>query len=242
VDQTGTDSLSDVWPYYQPPESSYSRQITSIEVAGNKVTLVMGNIQNTTFADGLRSGFRIDVDERTPTALQAASISPPGNSGLTNTVAVSIDKVTSRDPSIDAATYDGFDAIVDALKVIIANQEVTIKRGEHRYEINLTAAPTGLAATGIATQAAQPPGATGATVLYYPAVAILSLAPSAAHWGRLEVSRAIFAKHVLTMCQDYGFSWAWHSVSAGLEQHWWRPSHLIHSLLRDAASGRKMLP
>lgn len=260
VDQSGGAWLDEAGKFYQPDAESYCRQVTALEVTpGNdttgKLTLVMGNIERRAFADRQGTGFRIDVSDKTPTQLADEGVTAATADGkLKNKVRVSLealypdperDDLTSEEQAqLDAlspseSTINGqVWAIVtklDALSLI--RREVTIARGEHRYEITMDT-------TGLTSIASQTPEMSGAAVLRYPPVALVSLAPSIARMGsdgrNWVISRTSYALHILKMCQEQQFSWSWHAVSTEVGRHEWAADRTIYSQLFLAALGRRL--
>jgi len=260
IDQTGDAGGGFTDRFYQPEETAYCRQVTAITVGTNQVTLVMGNIQSGVTFDGGRVeyGFRIDSDARVPgtttsaSAIKLADINNPAT-GMSNTVRVSLLKVGHDTASrtevpdtpefqtvVDAVRadngasldYAAFDAVIDALN--ISGVEVTIRRSQNEYVISFPGGvPNGV--TSIARQAAV---MNGSNVVRYPAVGVVSLAPSAANQALQAASREAYTRHSLDLWWSTSVSWAWHSVSADLGRTWWRPSPAIFELLRQSAMAR----
>ncbi|HEX5372454.1 MAG TPA: cellulase family glycosylhydrolase [Aquabacterium sp.] len=260
VDQSGGAWLDESGKYYQPDPESYCRQVTAIEVTPGdattgKLTLVMGNIERRAFADRQGMGFRIDVSDKTPSQLALEGVTAGTADGkLKNKVRVSLEgwypKPTRSDLTPEEqAQLDGLSLgeqtlndqvwnISDKLGALLPSQrEVTIARGDHRYEIVMNT-------TGLTSIPAQDPVMDGASVLRYPPVALVSLAPSEAHmgtngsnWRRI---RENYAADILVMCQQQGFSWSWHAVSTEVGRHEWAADSLIYQLMYKPAMGRRL--
>lgn len=268
VDQSGGEWLDESGKFYQPGPESYGRQVTAIEVTPGdattgKLTLVMGNIESRLFADRQGTGFRIDTSSKTPEMLAQEGVTPANAAGkLTNTVQVSLEALYPEPPPEAPQTRDvpltpEEQAQLDALSpeqsaintqvwAIVKKlnglagvlREVSIARGAHRYEITMDT-------TGLTSIAAQSPEMSGGLVLRYPPLALVSLAPTLARRGangnNWKFTRLSYATHILNMCQDQGFSWAWHAVSTEVGRHEWAADRFIYWQLFQAAAGRQLI-
>lgn len=188
--------------YYEPEPDNAHRLVTRIRNAPTGgVEVHMGRL------DSL--GFRIDY--------------APDTAGVyENTVRLTVQKLPAnlRDSTIDAATYDQWDAIVTSLGIV--DKEVTVKPAGKSYVVQIP---------GI-TQVIEPAGATTP-------VALISLKPSVQHQSMQAASRKNYAKHIVRICQDEGFSWAWHALEKS--PRWWNPTTDVMTVLRDGAMGRKII-
>lgn len=259
VNQSGIDYGEQSELFYQPDASSYSRQVTSIEVSSGKLTLVMGNIEMREYADRTGLGFRIDVSDKTQATLANEGVTAGNvNGNLENTVCVALrglypdpapseeykalnpDQWITDQETLAALSNEERDlnARVWTLSAAIdeqlgPNAEVTIARGDHRYEFDMDT-------TGLTAIASGTPVELDGQLVSLPAVGLVYLSPTVGHLDAVPGSRLTYALHILNMCQSHGFSWSWHSVSSEPGRHWWMASPEIYALLRYAAIGRRL--
>jgi len=156
------------------------------------------------------NGFRIDC--------------APDTAGVyENTVRLTLSRLPTelRDTSVDSTIQDGWAQLVDRLGV--TNKDVTIRRAGNSYVVQVTGTPEFISPVNGTTP-----------------VALISLRPSLPHQALQDASRTTYAKQVVRMCQNEGFSWAWHAMD-DVGSLWWRPNAGALAVLRDAAMGRKII-